>query len=148
MQATHIALVDGTAARNIVLSNPRPYPQHLVLAYAQRNDVAPRPQTTRQHATANAHEDPIPLLVSLLAILLALAVSLCQSRAHARAVTQTLESANVQVVNVLPGDSIWGIASAHPIEGVTTQELVWWIRNANNLESPVLLPGQALKVPS
>jgi LysM repeat protein len=51
-------------------------------------------------------------------------------------------------VTVDPRDTLWEIASEHPVEGLTTAETVAIIRRANGLASGVIQPGQVLNVPS
>lgn len=49
---------------------------------------------------------------------------------------------------VASGDSLWAIASAHPIEGHATSYVVKWIAARNGLDSGLIVPGQALMVPA
>ena len=51
-------------------------------------------------------------------------------------------------MEVSTGDSLWSIAEAHPVEGVSTPEVVSWIVKANNLPNSSVASGQALVVPA
>ena len=61
---------------------------------------------------------------------------------------ESFASASHASVIVRSGDTLWGIAQQYPVENMSTKELVSVIREWNNLESPVLQPGQTLIVAS
>ena len=67
--------------------------------------------------------------------------------AHAGRVADALSNCATQSVEVSTGDSLWSIAEAHPVEGVSTPEVVSWIVEANNLPNSSVASGQALVVP-
>lgn len=50
-------------------------------------------------------------------------------------------------VTVLSGDSLWSIAEEHPVQNRSTQEVVNWISEQNDLSSATLFAGQRLIVP-
>ena len=56
---------------------------------------------------------------------------------------------NIQAgeVTVLSGDSLWSIAEKHPVQNRSTQEVVNWISEQNDLSSATLFAGQRLIVP-
>lgn len=58
-----------------------------------------------------------------------------------------LEEIEAQTVTVQAGDSLWGLAEAHPVEGYSTSELVTWMLEKNGLDTATLQPGQDLLVP-
>ena len=68
--------------------------------------------------------------------------------AHAGRVADALSNCATQSVEVSTGDSLWSIAEAHPVEGVSTPEVVSWIVEANNLPNSSVASGQALVVPA
>ena len=68
--------------------------------------------------------------------------------AHAGRVAYALSNCATQSVEVSMGDSLWSIAEAHPVEGVSTPEVVSWIVKANNLPNSSVASGQALVVPA
>nr|WP_306792823.1 LysM peptidoglycan-binding domain-containing protein [Collinsella urealyticum] len=51
-------------------------------------------------------------------------------------------------VRIAPGDSLWSLAEARSVDGMSTQELVQEIRTKNQLSSSMLEPGQVLELPS
>ncbi len=53
-----------------------------------------------------------------------------------------------QEVVVEAGDSVWGLAAQHQVDGYSTSELAKWISEKNSLESSVLQPGQVIMVPA
>ena len=50
-------------------------------------------------------------------------------------------------ITVGTGDSLWTIAQAHSIDGVSTSELIDWLKDENDLSGSVLALGQSLTVP-
>jgi LysM repeat protein len=50
-------------------------------------------------------------------------------------------------VTVQPGDTLWGIASAHAGQSADVQEIVDRITDVNHLQSGAIQPGQRLRVP-
>ncbi|MDF1542450.1 MAG: LysM peptidoglycan-binding domain-containing protein [Anaerosomatales bacterium] len=50
-------------------------------------------------------------------------------------------------VRVVQGDSLWTLARANPLSGLTTDETVDVLRQINGLESSVVHAGQLLEVP-
>lgn len=51
-------------------------------------------------------------------------------------------------VKVDSSQTLWGIAQAHPIEGLSTAQTVAAIRTANHLSDSALREGQLLRVPA
>ena len=51
-------------------------------------------------------------------------------------------------VAVEPNASLWSLASAHPVEGLTTAETAALIAEENGLGTGVIHPGQTVSVPS
>jgi len=50
-------------------------------------------------------------------------------------------------VQVSEGDSLWGIASAYPHEGMDIRSYIQEIKKVNNLRSDVLVNGNYLIIP-
>lgn len=65
-----------------------------------------------------------------------------QTAYHAAVTSEQLEA-----VTVAPGDSLWSIAAAHPLEGLDTAAVADAIQAINALESGTLQPGMVLNVP-
>lgn len=51
-------------------------------------------------------------------------------------------------VTVTPGSTLWDIARAHPVSGLSTAETVRVICSQNALSSPAVMAGQVIAVPS
>lgn len=50
-------------------------------------------------------------------------------------------------VEVLPGESLWDIATVHMSSDMDKREAVHLIKKANNLDDSMVEPGQHIKVP-
>ena len=61
---------------------------------------------------------------------------------------QTIESVSYERVSVRPGDSVWSISEAHPVDGLSTQDVEDLIQEQNGLQNLSLQPGVTLLVPS
>ena len=51
-------------------------------------------------------------------------------------------------VSVSKGDTLWTIAEAHPVSGLSTREVIDLVKEWNGLESGLLSPGEVLTVPA
>jgi hypothetical protein len=51
-------------------------------------------------------------------------------------------------LRVRSGDSLWTLATSHPVEGLSTAQLADLLAEANGLQGQVLVPGQMIRVPS
>ena len=80
----------------------------------------------------------IATLVAIAALLIAGVVSV-RPRASSEMATQAVQ---VQV-----GDTLWSIAEAHPIAGLTTAQAAESISRSNRLSNSALYSGQTLLVP-
>lgn len=47
---------------------------------------------------------------------------------------------------VSKGDTLWGIACNHCPDSMDKQEYICMVRNANNLDSSIIYPGQVLTI--
>lgn len=68
--------------------------------------------------------------------------------AHVRHMRTLLCAQPLELIHAQEGDTIWGIAQHHHVDGVSTYELVTWLYERNELSDSCLFPGQALVVPS
>ena len=66
---------------------------------------------------------------------------------HTLSVERALSNCSTQEVRVLPGQTMWALAQEHHVEGVSDDELVSWMREVNDLDTVMLMPGQRLIVP-
>lgn len=87
-------------------------------------------------------------VVCACACVIMLAVILCVGESmHVHAVSATLEATPTQTEHVVRGQTVWQVAQEHPVTGVSTSELVRWLRELNHLDDACLVPGQELIVP-
>lgn len=89
-------------------------------------------------------------IISLACMLCVLACTLvfALDQYHAITVASRIEASPKETVYVARGDTMWNIAERHAVEGVSTYELVSWMRTSNGLHESSLVPGMELTVPS
>lgn len=88
----------------------------------------------------------VTLLVMLIGLSLMLAGFIADS-AHISEVERRISTLPTEEVRVYSGQTLWAIAEEHPVDGVTTTELVDWIEQSNGLSANSLVPGQTLFIP-
>jgi hypothetical protein len=76
-----------------------------------------------------------------------LAVSGLSAAAHEAAVARAYSAVPLEQITVREGDTLLGIAGSHPVEGVSSQDLVTLIERQNGLENATITVGQELTVP-
>lgn len=103
--------------------------------------AAHRRSTRAQARALQAARLETTLAVVLLTIL---AISALVMSANSREVDTRM----TQVITVGQSDSLWELASAHPVPGVETAELVRAIAEMNDLDTSTIVPGQRLVVPA
>lgn len=59
----------------------------------------------------------------------------------------SLDNSATEIVRVHSGDTIWSIAEDHPIDNVTTNDVVDYIIEVNDLEGGLIRPGQTICIP-
>ena len=64
------------------------------------------------------------------------------------AAVQALDQTSTETVIVASGDTVWGIAESHTVEGCTTSQVVDWIESHNDLDGGLINAGQELVVPA
>ena len=57
-----------------------------------------------------------------------------------------IETMNLQSVRVKQGETLWELAEAYHVDGISTQDMVSAIRDWNDLDSSMLQPGQTILV--
>ena len=84
-----------------------------------------------------------------LALVLAAAACLAAGlvRGHASVASAAQEQVAFESVAVQSGDTLWELAEAHPVRGLTTQEVVSLVSERNGLAGSVIQPGQVIQVP-
>ncbi|MDO4796403.1 MAG: LysM domain-containing protein [Coriobacteriales bacterium] len=104
---------------------------------------AKNPRKRPAHAHANRI---LALFVASVIVAFFLAQSVMDAT-HASRVAQLLSDMPTQEVFVCTGDTMWHIAERHSVDGVSTAELVGWMKDVNNMDTACLYPGQVLLVP-
>ena len=88
---------------------------------------------------------------ALLRIFVIAAIVLCCSAAfegmRSAKINQMLDSAPVEEVKAVTGDTLWSIAEQHCSNDIPTEDVVTWIRSHNGLSSAMITPGQRISVP-
>lgn len=139
---TMLPLTDGTAA--LSLAAPRPT---LTLVHG---GLSERPRRERSAAAPGlSRRQALALVATGAALVLALcAASLASEALASQASSAALAAVPTQTVCVLEGDTLWGLAERHGVEGVATQDVVAWIEHQNGLDGAALKAGSRLVVPA
>lgn len=90
----------------------------------------------------------VVFLVTILMMVACLAISYNLEARAASRLEMALNSADTIEVTVVPGDTLWGIASQHSVDGIDTSDVVRWIEEVNHIEGGVIHVGQNLTVPT
>lgn len=148
-------MVEGSTARNDVLQETCA-PQrrlHIVERGAEPQgdstaQVLPAVAHARLHAkgAGSEHSCILSCAAAALVLVLALGGATVLARRDASA-TAAMDSVEMTEVLVQPGDSLWGLAEEHGIEGVSTAQTVELILAWNGLESSTIQAGTVLAVP-
>ena len=110
--------------------------------------TAPADRRTAHHTHRSARTAPgRTLTFTELALLSLLALAAVMAVISVNAAPR-IEVPRMDVIHVGAGDSLWTIAQAHPVEGLSTQQNVELIIDANDLQSTVLTIGTEIMVPS
>lgn len=156
----HLQLVSPAANLTLVLptsSSKQPTadkaPSRLVLVdgamtqkrMALQQRMAVRRQERMRMASVRATMISIAAVTAALLVFIAVIYS-AVSMQHAVAM-DSASAVSVERIQVQPGESLWQIAQAHPIKGVSTQETIDYIMSINNLPHENLQAGVMLDVP-
>lgn len=87
------------------------------------------------------------VVVLLTSVALALALLLTVTVAARADGPALAESQNFVTHTVRSGDTLWEIAATHNEDGVDLRNYVLDIKQANGLETSVIIPGQVLQIP-
>lgn len=118
----------------------------LRLVYDSRTNVEDNYITSQRPNVSNQRGSAL-VLATFVMLLIVGAMSMFVADCKNTAIASTLNNANTQTIHAAVGDSLWSIASRHGVEGVSTYDVVQWIKLHNNKESSALCPGEALIVP-
>ena len=111
-------------------------------SYIARPAASNRGRSARSRSSARPRNALLTLVFVLVAVLTLLIFVVPQRPATA------LDSLAVEAYLVASGDTLWDIASQHPVAGLSTQEGVHWLMEQNGLSSALLRPGQVIVVAS
>ena len=114
---------------------------------AKKGSVAPQLEEVSYVKTLTNKEAFIAGLIVTASFILMFAISFLRTTALNSFATSVMDSAS-QTITVQSNDTLWSIAESNPIEGVSTEQQVSWIRERNNLDSSLLRAGQTLEIPS
>lgn len=132
--APRLILLDGgETARVATRSYPEP-------AWTKRESAVRARLGSRQVAS-------LAVFAAIVVALLGFALSSVDASARSWR-QEAFASVSTSTVSVSAGDSLWQIAESHPVAGVSTQDVVSFIRAQNNLPSSNIVPGQKLEVPA
>ncbi len=96
---------------------------------------------------ATKHGNGRLMLTLVLCLSFATLLTYMTDMGRIRLTREILELRPTVEINVREGDTLWGIARSHSIEGVSTYDLVEWLYEQNELSNSCLTPGQTLRVP-
>lgn len=105
---------------------------------------APRPVAVQPCSTVS----PRTVLVASACVLAVLAALFGGLASRQAAFDAALASQSRIEVAVERGDTLWSIASAHPIDGMSQVDTVEVLKSWNGLEQASLQPGMVLSVPA
>ena len=119
---------------------------HLRLVYDSRYDSIKSNSVAREKDAPRARNT---LLVAAFAMMLLVgSLSLLVANARDHAVSNAFEQANTQTIRARANDSLWSIASRYEVDGVSTYDVVQWIKAHNDLSTSAIRPGEELVVPA
>lgn len=129
-------MVEGNLAVAATYERPR---FHVVEGGLDARPVAVRPCSALS---------PRTVLVASACVLAVLAVLFGGLASRQAAFDAALASQSRIEVAVERGDTLWSIASAHPIDGMSQVDTVEVLKTWNGLEQASLQPGMVLSVPA
>lgn len=129
-------MVEGNLAVAATYERPR---FHVVDGGLDARPVAVQPCSTLSLRT---------VLVASACVLAVLAVLFGDLASRQAAFDEALASQSRIEVAVERGDTLWSIASAHPIDGMSQVDTVEVLKSWNGLEQASLQPGMVLSVPA
>lgn len=113
---------------------------------------AARPTTERVRRATAAVNDALlgarELMLAALVVLLCVSVLAAWGISGHRSTAAALSEVPFECVSVAQGESLWEISEAHPVAGLTTQQVVSLISERNDLAGTLIQPGQILLVPA
>jgi len=105
------------------------------------------PRTIAAHPFHAARRARARRLTSFEMTMLALTLVALVATAIATSGSRPIGTMETARVHVKAGDTLWSIASSHPVEGLDTAQTTDVIAELNGLGSPVLVAGSTIRVP-
>lgn len=113
---------------------------------------AARPTTERVRRATAAVNDALlgarELMLTALVVLVCAAALLAWGISDHRSLATAASDVAFERVSVAQGESLWEISEAHPVAGLSTQQVVELIAQRNDLTGSLIQPGQSLLVPA
>lgn len=100
-----------------------------------------RSTSARERRDSGLHAALCAAVVAALIVAVIFAAAVSGHRSGGRA-------AATQIVKIDAGDSLWSIAAAHPVPGLSTAQTVELIKRSNQLSGSSVAEGTLLRVPS
>ena len=113
---------------------------------------AARPTTERVRRATQRVNDALlsarELMLTALVVALCVVALLAWGISGHRSVTAAASEVPFVQISVAEGQSLWEISEAHPVAGLSTQQVVTLITEHNDLTGTLIQPGQRLLVPA
>jgi len=118
------------------------------LPYSQKKIVGSYRYNVPTQRISNGKKPPILQVVSSFIVMLCVCVLMvgCYSENMFVSAANT-DAIETTLIAVNDGESLWSISANHPIAGLSTQECVTWLIEANGLDGSTIYPGQIIRVP-
>ncbi|MDZ4169426.1 MAG: LysM peptidoglycan-binding domain-containing protein [Coriobacteriia bacterium] len=100
----------------------------------------------RRHSDRSPRARAVPVLnrdVAVATVMIALLIA-----AVLASKSPTVDFATTSSVTVQPGDTLWSLASAHPVRGLDTAQCASAIASLNQMSGSALIAGSVVHVPS
>lgn len=114
---------------------------------AKKCSVTPQREEVSYVKALTNKEAFIAGLIITASFVLMFAISFLRTTTLNSFATSVMDSAS-QTITVQNSDTLWSIAESNPIEGVSTEQQINWIKERNNLDTSLLRAGQTLEIPS
>ena len=133
MKSTNRYYADGNAA----------------LAYEESSEfILHEGRRHAQHAQKRRSSSHLVAEIAVVIFIAALCGTLWQvnDALQAARIRQAEASIETETYTVSADDTLWSIASSHHVDGMSTQEMVDWIKETNGLDKSTIFDGQKLTV--
>ncbi len=95
------------------------------------------------------HKDCVQAIMLTISVLVAFFITtLVQSAIHTTKVEALINASEIEKIVVMPGDTLWDIASRSVHGKMNVSEFIYYISEMNGLSNATLVSGQVIEVPS